>query len=187
VAGKEMHPAQMFTGALDQLAKLDKYASELATMPTKAVDDVPGMLKNIGKYGSRFGEIMERAKVAVGIPNMAALDKVTLEFTNILMSAKNLPADAAAREAMIKDLIGQATSAMENLNKSHLAALKDLQVKAGLHGASGVAEALASMSRSHMYFLLAKDRAHVLMYQILSQYGRVGAKAGVKSDSNATD
>lgn len=181
--GKEMDKSQMFTAAVDQLLKLDKSAGELALKGAEGVNNLPTALKDIGKYGQRFAEIMQRANM-VAAPNVATqLDKLALDFMNVLHGAKGLPVEAAARETALKELTKKAESALAQLNSSHLALLQKLQAEAGLHGVSGMADALKSCSRAHLYYMLAQDRALSLIYQLL----KPGVQSSTKSAAGGVD
>lgn len=175
IAGKDMTKSQMMAAAIDQLVKLDKYAGELAQKGSAGVKDLPGVLKNIGKYAQRFGEVMQRANFGIAA-DAAMWEKLAKQFDDILKGAKELPADPSLRKQVLDELASQTKAQLGELNKSHLSALKKLQQEAGIEGITGIAEALKSISDSHMYYLLAKDRAAQLLYDITSQYGRAANK-----------
>lgn len=181
MAGREMHKGQMFTGMLDQMLKLDKYASELTQKGAQEIKDLPGVLKNIGKYGQRFQEIALRANMGKPIKNLKQILALGDEFGAIMSGAKTLPSDPAAAKIVLEELSERAHKALNNLNASHMDLLKEVQQAAGLHGMSAAGEAYATLSRAHLMWLSAKDEVDQLIIKFVSQYVQEGLQAGAQN------
>jgi hypothetical protein len=170
MAGKPMLKSQLLNASLDQLAKLDKYASQFlrtGVNPSQLAD----VLKNIGKYGERFSSIIERAGVKGAGDVATAFEGLAAKFENILKNARELPGNLAQRQKALNDLANETRAALGNLDKSHLALIRELQQEANLHGVEGGLEALAAASNARSLSQAAGDNALQLIYQAGTQLG----------------
>jgi hypothetical protein len=181
MAAKPMLKSQLLNASLDQLAKLDKYASQFLRTGVKAAD-LPDVLKNIAKYGERFASTVERAGVKATGDIAAAFEGLAAKFDNILKQTRSLPSDLAQRKKVIDQLVAETRTALGNLDKSHMALLRELQQEANLHGVPGGLEALMAASNARSLSQAASDNALQLMYQLGSQLGVPIAEEVAKED-----
>ncbi len=187
MAGREMHKSQMFTGMLDQLLKLDKYAQTLVRQSSHEIKDLPDVLKNIGKYGQRFQDLAVRANMDAPLKDLKKLANLAEEFGEILKGSKTLPAGKEAAEDALEELAKRARTALTELNSAQLTLLKQLQKEAGIHGMSGAADAYATLSRTHLVWLSAKDNAYELIRDFVLAYAKQGVQKGAQHLANDAD
>ncbi|MBI5929078.1 MAG: hypothetical protein HY862_07210 [Chloroflexi bacterium] len=170
MAGKPMLKSQLLTAALDQLMKLDKYASQFlrgAVNPSQLAD----VLKNIGKYGERFASIVERAGIKGTGDAASAFSGLAAKFENILKNTRNLPEKLAERQKVINDLVAQTKTAMGDFDKSHFALIKELQSEANLHAVDGGLEALAAAMNARSQLKVTEANVMQMLFQLGSQFG----------------
>lgn len=162
VAGKPMLKSQLLAASLDQLAKLDKFASQFLMGKAK---DLPDALKNIGKYGQRFSELVQRAGMTIPGDVAGVFDGLAGKFEKILKNSGDLSPNLAIRQQQVNALADEARAALGNLEKSHLALLQQLQKEADLLNVPGGLEALASATQARALARQAKESTMQLVYQ----------------------
>ncbi|MCQ3928972.1 MAG: hypothetical protein DPW16_00810 [Chloroflexi bacterium] len=180
MAGKPMLKSQLLTASLDQLMKLDKYASQFlrGAVDPKQLADV---LKNIGKYGERFASIVERAGIKGTGDAASAFSGLSAKFENILKNTRNLPEKVAERQKVLNDLVTQTKAAMNDFDKSHFALIKELQSEANLHAVDGGLEALAAAMNARSQLKVTEGNVLQMLYQLGSQLGAPIAEQEAKN------